>query len=107
MGAQGYHVVYLDSPEPISLRQSQKSDICDKCREAEYSSTGMGIKRVGAASKDSGAPPRKSPSPDDHIGKDLGSGAGEQLHNLKRELLITLLRKKGSFYEAVHDMRLR
>jgi hypothetical protein len=36
MGRQCYHVVHLGLLEPVSLRPSQKEDVCDKCREVGY-----------------------------------------------------------------------
>jgi hypothetical protein len=91
-----YHVRKLSSEKPSPV--SRPGDLCEKCRRQDMDAGGQG---------DFANDDRPQQASSDEFHRELSSDAGDHISQLKRELLIALVGEKGTFYEAVADLRRR
>jgi hypothetical protein len=91
-GQNCYHVRQLGLPEPIALRMSFPGDICEKCREADQQ------RGVGSIEQD------RSKARDYQR---LETRASTDIRVFKQDLVLKLFTQRGSFWEAMQELRLR
>ena len=91
--------------EPTKLRSSSDSPICEACRKAEREKEPEKNSRATSTSARPAKTTVSSPTKQEEGRTILHSSATAEIRALKRELVLSLFTKRGSFWESVKEVR--
>jgi hypothetical protein len=97
---------YRSLGKPTKLRRESQNSICEACRKAEAEAEFQRINSApprGRATK-----PKPSVLPErEEAGEVLASRAEDEIRVLKGELVISLFKRRGAFWDLIREMRER